>query len=608
VATAGGAIGAGFWLSSHDSVGAASPPAVIAPQHVAPIVKPALKPHPAVPGLPSRAILSAPGQSGGVANWGWSPSPTVTVKVNLSGLGAGTPVLAQAEIQTEGTDFSGIPTVSGQALSLSSAQSAVQPLVFSGLHDGTLYHWRVREITADGRAGKWTEPAVFGVSVNSPFMPSLAATNVNVGGWSTTRKLLFRWAPTGSSAPITGFRYAIVRQGVALATMRPSWTTVSGTVLMVPKWREGQWELLLQTIDATGRQSQTAVIPFALAYTAAAVPTTLAANPPQATVGNAEVPALIWAKSTGVVPISGYQYAVVPGNVPTADGVAWSDTADSGLTLPGLKDGAWTVFVRSVSVVGLHSKPLRWSFTLDRRAPRISAPKLSANTMTEPVQRVAVGLTLDKASTVRFTVYQAGSNLPVTSRSLGMRSPGPISGVNWNGTTTPNHLAAGGAYWMAIDAVDPVGNTTEVKTGVFTVQTKRIFISIKKEALWAYDGNKQVYHTLVSNGGPDTPTLPGIFHIEAKVPNMIFNSPWPKSSPLYYPPSPTNFAMLYNADGGYFLHDAPWRSNYGPGSNSVAGQPGGNFTGTHGCTNVPFTTMAELYKWADIGTLVQIVP
>ena len=367
-------------------------------------------------------------------------------------------------------------------------------------------------------------PALFGVSINSPFMPTLAATNVNVGGWSTARKLLFRWAPTGSSAPIAGFRYAIVRQDVTLQTMQPSWTTVSGTVLTVPKWREGRWELLLQTIDATGRQSQTAVIPFSLAYTGAAIPTTLAANPPEGTASNVDVPALIWAKPTGVVPVSSYQYAVVPGDVPTADGVEWSNTSAMGLTLPGLKDGAWTVFVRSVNAVGLHSKPLRWFFTLDRVAPRISTPKVLINTITEPVQRVVVGATLDKASTLSFTVYQAGSNQPVTTRELGMRSPGPISGVNWNGTTTPNHLAAGGKYWMAIDAVDAVGNTTEVKTGVFTVQTKRILISIKKEALWAYDGTKQVYHTLVSNGGPDTPTLPGIFHVEAKVPNMVFIS------------------------------------------------------------------------------------
>jgi len=101
--------------------------------------------------------------------------------------------------------------------------------------------------------------------------------------------------------------------------------------------------------------------------------------------------------------------------------------------------------------------------------------------------------------------------------------------------------------------------------------------------------------------------LPGIFHVEAKIPNMVFHSPWPKGSPLYYPPSPTNYAMLYNANGGYFIHDSPWRSNYGPGSNSVAGTPGGNFTGTHGCTNVPLSAMTEFYSWTDVGTLVQVV-
>jgi hypothetical protein len=604
VAAAGGGVGAGVWLSSHDAAGVA----VQATQaHHAPAPIPT-KPMLRTPAVPSRAILKVSGQAAGVANWSWVPSPTVTLHVRLSGVGTGVPVHAEAEIEPAGVPFSGVPTASSGAIALSLKQEATQAVILSGLRDATLYHWQVREVAANGRAGGWTVPGVFGVSTNSPYMPRLAATNVHVGGWSTARKVFFRWAPTGSSAPIAGFRYAIVREGVALDTMHPQWTTMSGTVLAVSHWREGRWELLLQTLDAAGRQSPTAVIPFALVYHGPAIPSLVAANPPQAVASNAVTPVIAWRAAPRVVPVSGYQYAAVPGDVATAAGVAWTDTTATSMPLPGLADGSWTVFVRSVNVAGLRSRALRWTFTLDRRVPKLSAPHLSAKTFTEPVQRVVAGLTLDKASKVSFTVFKAGSTTPITTRSLGLRSPGPVSGVNWNGTTTPNHLAPAGKYWMAIDAVDAVGNKTEVKTGVFSLQSKRILISIAKEALWAYDGNKQVYYTLVSNGGPDTPTLPGIFHIEAKVPNMVFHSPWPKGSPLYYAPSPTNYAMLYNADGGYFIHDSPWRSNYGPGSNSLAGQPGGNFTGTHGCTNVPLSTMAELYSWADMGTLIQIVP
>jgi lipoprotein-anchoring transpeptidase ErfK/SrfK len=61
--------------------------------------------------------------------------------------------------------------------------------------------------------------------------------------------------------------------------------------------------------------------------------------------------------------------------------------------------------------------------------------------------------------------------------------------------------------------------------------------------------------------------------------------------------------MLFQSDG-YFIHDAPWRSVFGPGSNSQLGTPGSNYTGTHGCINVPGNIAQELYAWAPIGTTV----
>ena len=53
--------------------------------------------------------------------------------------------------------------------------------------------------------------------------------------------------------------------------------------------------------------------------------------------------------------------------------------------------------------------------------------------------------------------------------------------------------------------------------------------------------------------------------------------------------------MLF-ADDGYFLHDAPWRTVWGPGANLTRG--------SHGCINVPTATMASLYGWAAVGTTV----
>jgi lipoprotein-anchoring transpeptidase ErfK/SrfK len=60
------------------------------------------------------------------------------------------------------------------------------------------------------------------------------------------------------------------------------------------------------------------------------------------------------------------------------------------------------------------------------------------------------------------------------------------------------------------------------------------------------------------------------------------------------------YAMEF-LSGGYFIHDAPWRSAYGPGTN------GSN--GTHGCINTPRSAgqMDFLYNWADMGTTVVVL-
>ena len=63
-------------------------------------------------------------------------------------------------------------------------------------------------------------------------------------------------------------------------------------------------------------------------------------------------------------------------------------------------------------------------------------------------------------------------------------------------------------------------------------------------------------------------------------------------SPFWYPSAWVNYAMEF-IPGGYYLHDAPWRSWYGPGSNL--------YDGTHGCVNIPLGPMTQLYAWANVG-------
>ena len=126
---------------------------------------------------------------------------------------------------------------------------------------------------------------------------------------------------------------------------------------------------------------------------------------------------------------------------------------------------------------------------------------------------------------------------------------------------------------------------------------KVIVISLSRQVLTAYQDGNAILTTFVATGRPALPTPPGVYHIFARYSPYQMISPWPYGSPYWYPNSWTNWAMEFRG-GGYFIHDAPWRSWYGPGANL--------YNGTHGCMNVPYSPMATLWNWAPNGTTVVV--
>ncbi|HXO59744.1 MAG TPA: L,D-transpeptidase family protein [Candidatus Acidoferrum sp.] len=126
---------------------------------------------------------------------------------------------------------------------------------------------------------------------------------------------------------------------------------------------------------------------------------------------------------------------------------------------------------------------------------------------------------------------------------------------------------------------------------------KVIVISLSRQVLTAYQDGNAILTTFVATGRPQLPTPPGVYHIFARYSPYQMISPWPYGSPYWYPNSWTNWAMEFRG-GGYFIHDAPWRSWYGPGANL--------YNGTHGCVNVPYSPMATLWNWAPNGTTVVV--
>lgn len=128
---------------------------------------------------------------------------------------------------------------------------------------------------------------------------------------------------------------------------------------------------------------------------------------------------------------------------------------------------------------------------------------------------------------------------------------------------------------------------------------RRIVVSLAQQHLWGMDGDDTIVETVIASGRPDLATVTGRFTILGKFSPYLFRSPWPPGSQYWYLDSWTSYAMEFESTG-FFIHDAPWRTEWGPGANLEAG--------THGCVNVPIDAMTTLYRWAQVGDVVVVVP
>src|SRR5437868_200538 len=137
-----------------------------------------------------------------------------------------------------------------------------------------------------------------------------------------------------------------------------------------------------------------------------------------------------------------------------------------------------------------------------------------------------------------------------------------------------------------------------------TLPDKAITISLGEQVLRAYSHGKQVFWTYVTTGRPGLETDPGSFKVYTKNSPWTMHSPWPKGSPYWYPDSKVQMVMWFN--GGDGIHDASWRSVYGPGTNLPHYDPTGEDVGTHGCVNVPYHNMVWLWNWTPMSTPVVV--
>jgi lipoprotein-anchoring transpeptidase ErfK/SrfK len=221
-----------------------------------------------------------------------------------------------------------------------------------------------------------------------------------------------------------------------------------------------------------------------------------------------------------------------------------------------------------------------------------------------------------KPSTVKMgmTIGWVNVRTDTTTSALIDHVDAPNTSLTIYTTVSGQAVSDSNSIWYRISPLNSTplyvyGGLVAVASGNISTssgQGKIIVVSISQQELYAYNHGELFISAPVATGRPELPTPTGTYHIYAVYSPYTLISPWPVGSPYYYATVTANYAMEW-AQGGYFIHDAPWRGYFGRGANNWHQDPlMGEDPGTHGCINVPTPVMAQIYNWATIGTTIQI--
>ncbi len=161
-------------------------------------------------------------------------------------------------------------------------------------------------------------------------------------------------------------------------------------------------------------------------------------------------------------------------------------------------------------------------------------------------------------------------------------------------------VAAAGSAIASVAAAAPVSSTAAAtRCAKVPKGRKEVLVSIAKQHLWACHGKTLDFQSAVTTGASAkrkvhdaTPT--GTFVINGKFRNAVLDGrdvygSWDDHVKYWIP-----FQGRV-----YGFHDASWQKfSYGSQKYKTKG--------SHGCVHLPLHTIAKLYKWAHIGTVVKI--
>ncbi len=447
------------------------------------------------------------------------------------------------------------------------------------------------------------------------------------GGWSRTSEVRFSMKASGDGGwlrpqvEVAGAGQAFAGKPTATGrAMRVASGTSARLSATVTGLHEGGYDWQARLIDSHNQTSPWVTAGTAGQTDAFAVDTSAPSRPFIRSSTNPKwggwyrttVETFSWSSKDSGSGIAGYSWALGH-HLHSARPALGHSTS---VTFKHVGDGRWVLHVWSRDAAGNWSRLGYFRFNIERRAPYLWYRSVSTSHFNPYSGPERWTFKLNRGAYVRAEVFRSGQKSPVVVRKLGWLKRGRNHFV-WHGRDGHRKMVKHGWYWIRLYTLDKIGNRGDFPSaGIWVWPFKpklpfvpepghHIVVSLSRQALYAYNGSKLVWQSLVTTGNPALPTPTGHFTIFAKFHPFEFVSPWPPSSPYYYPPSWVSYAMEFQ-NQGYFIHDAPWRTHFGPGSNGP-GKPGTNYGGTHGCVNTPLKTAHFLFSWAPIGTPVDIV-
>lgn len=167
-------------------------------------------------------------------------------------------------------------------------------------------------------------------------------------------------------------------------------------------------------------------------------------------------------------------------------------------------------------------------------------------------------------------------------------------GVSWidlanlNKIANPNYIEVGQILQISHDPADYKDIDPYYFDEIYKAEDgeKHILVVLSEQKLYTYEGDKLLTSYTISSGVAQYPTVTGIYKIQTKLTSTTM------SGQGYNYPDVKNTMYFY---GDYGIHGTYWHNNFGTPM-------------SHGCVNMSEPDSKEVFNWAEVGTIVQVIP